>query len=136
MIRESFRRRAATAVVLALGLVATGCGTNGPNEVSGTVMQGGQPVAGSVVFVDGANHEYASPIATDGKYQVRNLPAGQMKVLVRGAPRPVAAPKARAALAPPVGPGGAAPSAKYATAAGGLTCTVTGGTQAFDIDLK
>ena len=135
MLRESILRRLCALPVLAVALAGCG-GSAGTNTVSGTVTQGGRPVTGSVVFVDGANKEYASPIAPDGKYHVRNLPAGPMKVLVRGTPKVPPGPKTHAAIVPQAPTGGITPNAKYATAAGGLTVTVTGGDQSYDIDLK
>jgi hypothetical protein len=126
--------------VLLCSLALAGCGSsNGRNNVSGTVTQGGQPVAGVVTFIDGANKEYASPISAEGKYQVLNLPTGLMKITVK-LPPTVAASNTRGSKAPemptPTVTKGATPNPKYARADNGLTFTVSGGDQDYNIDLK
>lgn len=130
-----------SASVLLFALAVVGCGKGGNSDgkvtVSGKVTQGGQPVAGTVTFIDSANKEYGSPI-TDGKYQVIGLPVGQAKITVKGAPKLAPPPGGKEAGAMPMGggAGGVAPNPQYATVAGGLTYDVKAGDQTYDIDLK
>jgi hypothetical protein len=138
MFYQSVLKSSATVPLLVFAISLTGCsrGSSGQNSVSGVVTQGGQPVAGSVLFIDSANKEYASPIAPDGKYFVQNLPNGPMKVLVKGMPAVAPGPKTKVPISSIPTNSGVTPNSKYATATGGLTFTVTGGGQSFDIDLK
>src|SRR5207302_10780696 len=102
MPRETVLKCFGVVPILVFAITLTGCGrgSGGPNTVSGTVMYGGQPVTGSVVFIDGANKEHASPIAPDGKYRIPDLPTGSMKVLVRGTPNVAPGPKTKATISP------------------------------------
>jgi hypothetical protein len=146
VFRTTVSKSRAGAVVFLLAALG-GCNPEGKNTISGKVTRGGQPVAGTVAFVDDANKEYASPIGPDGTYQVLNLPTGHMRILVRGNPAP-----ARTALTAVRGrvpggklpelPGGAVvhggvvPDKKYATPNGGLDVSVTGGDQTHDVELE
>jgi hypothetical protein len=104
------------------------------------VTQGGQAVAGTVLFIDSANKEYASPIAADGKYQVIGLPTGTAKIIVKGSGVGGTAPglgaKDKESMPTAGAAGGVAPNAKYAKPDNGLTYEVKTGEQTYDIELK
>ena len=122
-------------------LVFAGCGggsKGGGDNVSGKVTFDGKPVAGQVVFVGSDRKEYPSPIGPEGNYQIIGAPKGEFTILVKGTLG--AAPTAKGGAKTPDMPGmtgvaGIAPPVKYATAAGGLKLTVTGGNQKYDITL-
>ncbi len=106
--------------------------------MSGKVTQAGQPVSGTVAFIDATNKEYASPIGADGHYQIVNPPSGKLKIVVRGMP---ALPKTRAPapgadLRPLALTGGTAPHRRYSQPNNGLTVDVKDGEQEFDVTLN
>lgn len=122
-------------------LALVGCskgGGDGKNTVTGKVTQGGQPVAGTVTFIDSANKEFASPIGADGKYMVIGPATGQAKITVKGAGGGLIAPGGKDKDAAPGAGGvsGVAPNARYAKPDNGLTYEVKAGEQTHDIELK
>jgi hypothetical protein len=123
-------------LVFALALAGCGGGPDGKNSVSGKVTHGGQPVAGTVTFIDGSNKEYASPISPEGKYLIPNLPTGPMKITVKGVPAVPPGPGTKEAMPGVPTASGVAPSPKYAKPDNGLTYDVRAGEQTKDIDLK
>ena len=128
------------AFLLLLAGALAGCGgksDGAKDSVYGKVTLNGQPVTGQVVLIGSDNKEISSLIAADGEYRIVNPPKGEARVLVKG--RSGAAPTTRGVTKGPEMPGmsgrSAAPPSKYATAAGGLKFTVTGGDQKYDITL-
>jgi len=127
--------------LLAAIALAGGCGNKAGtgSSVSGKVTLEGQPVAGSVVFVYGAEEKANAPIGVNGAYSIPNPPKGQVKVLVRAIPgstgvSPVGPiPKGSGPEMPSMGgtsSAGVPPPAKYASPeTSGLTYEVKGGTK-------
>jgi hypothetical protein len=69
-------------VLLVLLQLVAGCG-RGWSEISGTVRYQGKPLPkGSITFYDEANQAVSSPIDADGKYALRKVAAGKVKVTV------------------------------------------------------
>jgi hypothetical protein len=69
-------------VLLVLLQLLAGCG-RGWGEISGTVRYQGRPLPkGTITFYDEANQAVSSPIDADGKYTVRKVAAGKVKVAV------------------------------------------------------
>lgn len=139
MLRTTALKCLGAVPVLVFALALTGCGggSSGKTSVTGKVTQGGQPVAGSVTFIDSSNKEFGSPIAPDGKYQVFGLATGQAKILVKGATTTTPNTPAMKEAITVGGPsGGVAPNAKYAKADNGLTFDVKAGEQEYNIELK
>jgi hypothetical protein len=87
MLRPFPARYLGASCVLAAALALTGCSDGlARTSVSGKVTQAGQPVSGTVAFIDATNKEYASPIGADGHYQIVNPPSGKFKIVEN--PRP------------------------------------------------
>jgi hypothetical protein len=125
---------------LALVLLAAGCGTRFGN-VSGTVTQGGKPVAGgTITFYDAAGRAQSDAIRSDGTYTVSKVATGRAKIAVI---LPMNIPFAGLDGAgaggggmPPGAPKGPAPAPKYSDPdKSGLTCDVTTGEQTYNISL-
>jgi hypothetical protein len=136
----SYRRGFLTCCSLAILLFLGGCSSK-QNSVSGKVTLNGKAVTGQVAFLSADGQERIAPIDPDGSYRIINPQPGEVKVVVRGfnMPRPY---RTGMKLAPlpagtlSSGPTTAlAPPARYAWPANGLTFTVTGGAQTFDIPL-
>ena len=72
--------------VLALALLTVaGCtkNPNAPAQISGVVKYKGQPLpGGTLVFHDSEGKAYSAPIQQDGKYDLTDVPVGEMKVTV------------------------------------------------------
>jgi len=133
---------------MALGL--SGCSSTG--TVSGKVSYKGNPVkGGSITFVSPQGKASASTsINEDGTYTIPSIPAGDVKVCVDTSmlnPAGKTAPKYSppGGQNSPYGPGDASDGAKRYVAIPteyadpdktNLTCTVRGGRQTFDIELK
>lgn len=120
-----------TAMVCGLG-----CSSNKDKDsVSGKVTLNGKPVTGIVAFIYPDNKEVTGPIQAEGKYTISNPPAGEVKVVVKGGiiGGKVVAPTG--ATGAPSGPVVESPPAKYASPNNGLTFTVKGGHQTYDIPL-
>jgi len=154
----SFSRRLLGAVVvLGLSLTISGCGAKG--TITGKVTMNGQPLHfGTVTFMTESGLTFQSPINDDGSYSLKDVPTGTVKISVFE-PAPVtqasrSGPPGRARMGPPpdakLTPG--APTSfdleankeKYVKIPdnvndpdrSGLTYTVKGGAQEFNIDLK
>src|SRR5579859_4591549 len=70
-------------LLLASVVVAVGCTGKSEPIVTGKVTTGGQNVAGQIGFVDANGKEYSGPVSA-GKYAVKNVPAGEYTVIVKG----------------------------------------------------
>jgi hypothetical protein len=136
----SYQRGVITCCSLAILLFLGGCSSQ-QNSVSGKVTLNGKAVTGQVAFLGADGHERIAPIDPDGSYRIINPPLGEVKIVVRGFNIPRAS-RTGMKLAPL--PGGTlasgptpalAPPARYAWPANGLTFTVKGGAQTFDIPL-
>jgi len=137
-----------SALLVALIASVAGCGgssgTGGveTGEVSGKVTLAGKAVSGTVVFVASDGIEHYGHLAPDGTYKAEGVPTGPAKVMVKKSDLPPPPPLPRgvkppdAGGAPPLPTFGVPPPAKYANPKNGLTLTVKGGQQTFDIDLK
>jgi hypothetical protein len=125
------------ALVSVLGCSSGSAGA-AKTRLSGKVTKGGQAVSGNLFFV-GATGKEVGPvlIATDGSYTVANLPAGHIKVLVKGMSATMGGLRDVKLAASKKGPGGLAndPPFKYATAAGGLTVEIADGDNRKDFEL-
>jgi hypothetical protein len=125
--------------VLLCGAVSTGCG-GGKAKVTGTVTYRGTPLpVGTVTFFAANNQIVGSAPIRDGKYEMKDVPSGPMKISVSTPP----AVKPDRRHPPPADmPGGAAtPSVqlppKYnSPTESGLTYEVKGGSQEHSIDLN
>jgi len=157
LLRTMGKRPRLTLATLAfaaalIGLAGCSGGSAKGGKVSGKVLLGGQPVAGTVYFTGGGEgkdkKEYTSPIGADGQYQISNIPKGDYKISVKGMPG-ANVPGANEAKGPegkdlPALPGadktkppGVPPPEKYANPeTSGLTISVTGATQPYDITLQ
>lgn len=141
-------RGIALALFVASLVGLTGCGGSrgSKNSVSGKVTLGTEQVSGIVSFVGTDNKEVASPIKADGTYSIDDPPTGTVKILVKGMGMPGGATGAPPLTPPkdaptmPTMPGttkGAAPPAKYASAATtDLTYEVKPGKHTYNIELK
>jgi hypothetical protein len=70
--------------VLALGCLATGCGAS-KGQVTGKVLQkNGSPVPGGTVtfFPQGSGNPTSAVIGPDGKYDMKDVPAGPVQIAV------------------------------------------------------
>lgn len=140
------RAIAAVAILLAISLMS-GCGGRTPQRgvrVTGTVTVGGKPGSGATVrFFDEANKAVAAGTAgDDGKYVAVDVPRQALKVAVEeGAksgpygfqpPPPGTAPLPGSPTVPPA----TIPKKYQKTETSGLTVTVDGKEQTFDISLE
>jgi len=123
-------------------LLSAGCGGKTKQDsLSGKITLGGSAVNGEVTFVGADGKEIKSPIGADGSYSILNPPKGEakfgIKSLVAGtAPTGAAGSKADMKM-PGGGPSGTPAPAKYGNpATSGLTYTVKGGEEKFDITLS
>jgi len=74
--------------VSVVAFAAVGCG-GGKTSVKGTVTANGKPVVwGTVILVDAAGAYHQGEIKLDGKYEISDLPAGEVKIGVTS-PDPV-----------------------------------------------
>lgn len=72
-----------------LGLLASGCGSPGVGDLSGTVSVRGTPlVYGTVTFVGADGVPRSGVIQPDGRYSVTGIPAGETRVAVVSPPVP------------------------------------------------
>ena len=71
-----------TLLLLIAGLAATGCGGRG--DVSGQVKFEGTPISsGRITFqVQEGNKEAFSSAITNGSYEIKDVPTGEVKVMV------------------------------------------------------
>jgi hypothetical protein len=132
-----------TAALLTAVWLAGGCGGGGQSQpathtVSGTVRFNDKVVNyGSVAFYGGDGRPVKSVIQTDGSYNIRNPPLGEVKVAVETGPPPVL-------ISPPGGKGGEPfkfekidiPLHYSDPEKTDLRYTVTPGQHRFDINLK
>ncbi len=144
-------RRLGRSLAVGLALLLAGCNSRG--TVSGTVTYQGKPVpSGNVLFVP-EHGPTVSAVIDDGKYTAEKVPAGPAKVAVtsagvevssgfvkqmqppKDAPIPPEARKAMEAGAP-IKKGIDLPANYADPDRSGLTCTITGGAQTHNIDLK
>ncbi len=131
--------RPALAVAAFALLLAAGCDES-RSGVSGKVTFNGAPITrGTVVFTAENNKAWAANISREGEYHIDGLPAGTFKVSLTNM---ATAPQVRSGAAPAKDvqalPAAAAQPPlprKYAKPDNGLTLTVTGGSQTFDIEL-
>jgi hypothetical protein len=130
--------------ILLLGLVLVGCSSNSKNQlgnIEGKVTVDGTPAnSGNVVFTSGGTN-ISGAIGPDGSYRVIGVALGEAQVAVTGPTVPTGAAGTGSAPAikdmggPSIGKPVAIP-AKYGTAAkSGLTFTVKGGQNTYDIPL-
>lgn len=78
-------RRLILTTVFAVPVVLAGCtkNPNAPAQISGVVKYKGQPLpAGTIVFHDAEGKAYSASIQQDGKYELTDIPTGDMKVTV------------------------------------------------------
>jgi hypothetical protein len=143
--------RLGRGLIVCLVLLTAGCGSRG--TVSGTVTYKGAPIpSGNVTFVPEKGGAVTAVIE-DGKYTAENVPAGPATIAVtsvagnarsafmskrmtppKDAPIP---PEARKAFEGGQGKKGIEIPERYNDPnQSGLTCTVRGGPQTHDIDLK
>lgn len=152
-------------LVFPLGLMAVGCGSS-QGTISGKVSYQGKVVPGGTVSIlPGSGGALTGEIKEDGTYTIKKVPAGPAKVTVEtDSVKPVssaAPPQARGAAAyyakmpkPPEGVGKEGQTVGPALSGGdakryvpipanysdpeksGLSLTVKGGNNPFDIDLK
>lgn len=125
-------------LVFALLPLSAGCG-RGWGDVSGTVRYQGKPLPkGSITFYDEANQTITSPLDADGKYTMRRVAAGKVKVAVmlpmyiamKGDTKGMARMAAERKTLPNLPP-------RYADAEkSGLDREVKRGSQAIDFDLN
>ena len=118
---------------------AAGCSGPPADAVSGSIRFGDRVVNyGYVAFFDGDGRRVGkSVIYPDGTYHLRNPPRGELRVVVVTGEPPVAAAAGGATAGPPVKFERIEVPARYTDPAKtDLRCTVTGGQQRFDIDLK
>ena len=125
-------------------ILIAGCGGGGKGKgdtVSGKVTLNGNPVAGEVIFVGSDGKESKMLISMDGSYTVASVAKGEAKIGVKSmsmgignAPAPTGAGKSDM---PGVTPASGVPApAKYSNpSSSGLTYTVKGGDEKFDIVL-
>lgn len=129
--------------ILPLGVVViliAGCGGGGKGKgdtVSGKVTLNGNPVAGEVIFIGSDGKESKMLISMDGSYTVASPAKGEAKIGVKSmgsAPAPSGAGKSDM---PGFSPASGVPApAKYNNpSTSGLTYTVKGGDEKFDIVL-
>lgn len=72
-----------TLAVFPLALAGCTKNPNAPAQISGVVKYKGQPLpGGTIVFHDSEGKAYSAPIQQDGKYQLTDIPVGEMKVTV------------------------------------------------------
>lgn len=133
------RLMAALPLATAL-LFLAGCGGSkgAKDSVSGKVTLGDQTVAGEVIFTYSDGKEGRSPIGPDGFYSIPTPSKGEAKIAVKGmlggTGTPTSGPKSDMPM--PGAAGGVAPPAKYGrNETSGLTYTVKGGEEKFDIPL-
>lgn len=74
-------RPAGVLVALAGVLMAVGCGGS-TVTLSGNVTVGGQPLESGTVIASVAGGQVIYGVAKDGKYEVHDVPAGQVKLAV------------------------------------------------------
>lgn len=141
------RRAGIAALFAAVALVASGCQPT-THTVSGCVTFCGKPVTGgSVVLFGDGDRVYTGLISPDGRYSIPNVPVGEMRVTVRthttapvgfrvGRPQPSAVNgPAGAAGGPPPPAIPNIPERYSVPEESGLTLTVGGTTDTFDIPL-
>jgi hypothetical protein len=118
-------------------LWAVGCSSdNNPNDfVTGKVTLDGKPVSGFVIFINASGQETRGIIKLDGTYLLPDLPKGQYQVAVKAIEAAPTPPDAKMKDMPAQTTTGVSPPARYAAPDNGLTCTVTGGKQTYDIKL-
>jgi hypothetical protein len=134
-------------LVTIVALAMVGCAPK-KGVVSGVVTYKGKPVPNAAVTFHGPNGTTGGGVSgPDGKYTVNEAPVGSVKIAVATTP-PITLPGPAGAAKPPSGlPGGLEDPmqgmkyvplpAKYAdTEQSGLTLTVTGGKQDYNIDLQ
>lgn len=123
-----------------LALLAAGCGA-GRGDLGGAVTYQGKPVSSGTVTAVGSDGVPKSGFIADGKYEVRDLPAGQVKLAVTSPDPGRAPPKSRK------GESGPAPKPERAgwvplpekfadLATSGLTADLKAGANSHDIELK
>ena len=142
--------------MLALTLAGAGCSSSG--TVTGKVTYKGEPLAGgTVLFVSEGRGSVSAQIGRDGAYTAEKVPTGTVQIAVetQSVKGSEPAPQATRQM-PPAGlelPKAAENSPIYKSRAGarryteipkkysdpktsGLTCTVSGGNQKYDIPLE
>ncbi len=124
-------RKITSALVLLAALVVSACA--GKGELHGVVRYAGKPLPGGTVVFVGAGHRLVrAPIGAGGKYVAREVPVGPVKVAVLAPPPPPFPTEG----APPGPPTMRIPP-KYADPnTSGLSQTVTGKSQEYDVDLE
>lgn len=139
------RSRMMTALLAALVLAGTGCGSDGPvkGRVSGTVSYQGKPLeTGTVTFIatDGKNPNATGPITSGGRYTLQTQEpgdgavVGDYKVVISD----IDSEQLNTALpGEPVKPPKSAIPKKYLDPnESGLTAKVESGSNSVDFDLK
>jgi hypothetical protein len=82
--------RLLTVLLAAAVIVAAGCGggKGAKSRVYGKVSLNGQPVKGTVFFIGTDGKQKESGIGPGGTYEIFDLPAGEVSILVKGFDKP------------------------------------------------
>jgi hypothetical protein len=146
-MRTGFRQVAVGFVVVVVCVLAVGCGGRTPQRgarVIGTATVGGKPASGSKIqFYDDANNVVAAVTADDnGGYVAVDVPRKPLKVTVEAGatggpygfnpPPPGTTPLPGTPLVPPA----KIPKKYQKTDTSGLSLTVEGNEQKFDLSLE
>jgi len=127
-------------LLLSTLIVVVGCNPPGPkNVVSGKVTYKEKPVEGTITFITAAGKEFQGPI-TGGTYFVNDIPAGEVRVTVKGPPKINVGGAGKDLPELPAGKGpavqmGVSPPKKYENPDNGLKFTVKGGKETKNFDL-
>ena len=146
MLHGAFTRRFFPAVVLALlALAFSGCGQR-KGKVTGKVSYKGEAVpSGTVAFYGKGDAVSSAPIGPDGTYQATEVPLGEVKITVTTPPPPDPHAAEKLKKNPMVVQKNivikqekvvSVPRKYNLPGTSGISLTVTGGSQPFDITLK
>jgi hypothetical protein len=137
-------RLARVRTLVLFALVAAGCrGDQTSGTVTGTVRYKGEPLSGGKVTFFGTNDQVATAmIGADGSYKAQKVPLGTVVAAV-STPGPMPGKEDAASnpmmkrkkVAPPEKKSVVVPDKYSDPKKSGVTLTVTGGTQSFDINL-
>ena len=139
MTRFAMRSRLPADAVLAALLIA-GCG-GGRGDLGGEVTYQGKPVSSGTVTAVGSDGVVKSGFIADGRYEVRDLPAGTVKLAVTSPDPGKAPPKSKKGepgpMTRPDRTGWMPLPEKYADlATSGLTADLKAGANDHKIELK
>jgi hypothetical protein len=138
---HAWKRSLAGGFLLLAALATPACGDS-KGKLYGVVTYAGKPVEGGTVLIVGADKQkpVRCEIDSEGRYTAAGVPLGAAKLAVL-VPPSLPSPPLPKNVDPKSLPPRAAPSAniprKYMDPeTSGFTCTVTSGSQKFDLDLK